>query len=194
MNQVLLETIVEKLEGLEISLLKEKKAGNENETIQQDLLNEIKLFQSEITKLPTHLKQSNEKMNELSKNIDALNFKLEKGINEHIYHKHHLHKGIWISIGLFLTSLVLLYGWINCHDEKKIFETNDIKYRYLKVNGNVSLLRLLYQTDSLYNLNNDLFSKWVLDREESLGHQAERQRLVGEKHRGKNDEKLQLLK
>ncbi|MEJ7674985.1 MAG: hypothetical protein WKF59_20360 [Chitinophagaceae bacterium] len=29
MNQVLLETIVEKLEGLEISLLKENKTGND---------------------------------------------------------------------------------------------------------------------------------------------------------------------
>jgi len=193
MNQVLLETIVEKLEGLEISLLKENKTGNK-ETIQTDLLKEIKLFQSEIAKFPSHLKQSNEKMNELSKNIDAVNFKLEKGVSEQINHKHHLHKGIWISIGLFLTSLILLYGWINSYSTKKAVEANDIKYRYLKVIGNVTLLSLLYQSDSLYNLNNDLFSKWVLDREESLGHQAERQRLVGEKHRGKDDEKLQLIK
>ncbi|MEJ7674986.1 MAG: hypothetical protein WKF59_20365 [Chitinophagaceae bacterium] len=43
-------------------------------------------------------------------------------------------------------------------------------------------------------MNNDLFTTRVNDREESFAHQAERQRLVGEKHRGENDEKLQLIK
>jgi len=182
MNQVLLETIVEKLEGLEISLLKENKTGND-EAMQKDLLKEIKIFQSEIAKLSSHFNLNNEKMNQLSSNITSLNFKLEKDVNEHIYHKHHFHKGVWIAIGLFLTSLMLLYGWINCYSAKKAFETNDIKYRYLKVNGNVNLLRLLYQTDSLYNLNNDHFTTRVNDREESFTHQAELLRLAGEKKR-----------
>ncbi len=86
MNQVLLETIVEKLETLEISLLKENKAGND-ESLQQDLLKEIKLFQSEIAKLSSHFNLSNEKMNQLSSNITSLNFKLEKGVSEQINHK-----------------------------------------------------------------------------------------------------------
>ncbi len=130
MNQVLLETIVEKLEGLEISLLKENKVGSDDEA----MLKEIKIFQLEITKLSSHFILSNEKINELSRNINALNFKLAKGVTEEINHRHHLHKGIWISIGLFLTSLMLLYGWINCYSAKKAFQANDIKYRYLKLN------------------------------------------------------------
>ncbi len=133
MNQVLLETIVEKLEGLEISLLKENKTGND-EAMQKDLLKEIKTFQSEIARFSPQFKVSNEKIDNLSKNIEALNFKLEKGVSEEINHRHHLHKGIWISIGLFLTSLMLLYGWINCYSAKKAFQANDIKYRYLKLN------------------------------------------------------------
>ncbi|MDQ2719447.1 MAG: hypothetical protein M3Z26_06760 [Bacteroidota bacterium] len=180
MNQVLLETIVEKLESLEISLLKENKTGNDD-ALQKDLMKEIKLFQSEIAKLSPQFKVSNEKINELSKNIDALIFKLGIGVNEHIYHKHHLHKGVWIAIGFFITSLLLLYGWINCYNTTKAFQANDIKYRYLKVNGNIGLLKLLYHTDSLYNLNNDLFTKWVIDNEESLAQQAELLRLAGEK-------------
>ena len=167
MNQVLLETIVEKLEGLEISFLKENKAAID-EAMQKDLLKEIKIFQSEIAKLPAHLKVNNENINWLSKNINSLNFKFENGVNEHIYHKHHLHKGVWISIGLFLTSLLFLYGWINCHSEKKTFEVNNIKYRYLKVNGNTVLLKLLHQTDSLYELNDELFIKRVLNSEQSI--------------------------
>ncbi len=134
-------------------------------------------------KLPSHLKASNEKINELSRNITSLKFKLEKGVSEQINHKHHFHKGVWIAIGLFITSLLLLYSWINCYDTRKVYEANDIKYRYLKVNGNAVLLKLLYHTDSLYNLNNDLFTSRVNDREESFAHQAELLRLAGEKKR-----------
>ncbi len=190
MNQVLLETIVEKLETLEISLLKENNR-EKNLEIQETLLKEINIFQSEITKLPSHFKLSNEKMNELSKNIDAVNFKLEKGVSGQINHKHHFHKCVWIAIGLFITSLLLLYSWINCYDTRKVYEANDIKYRYLKVNGNAVLLKLLYHTDSLYNLNNDLFTTRVNDREESFAHQAELLRLAGEK---KKDQKSSMKK
>jgi hypothetical protein len=56
--------------------------------IQETLLEEINIFQSEITKLPSHFKLSNEKINELSKNIDAVNFKLERGVSEQINHKY----------------------------------------------------------------------------------------------------------
>ncbi len=58
---------------------------------------------------------------------------------------------------------------------------NDIKYRYLKVNGNTVLLKLLYHTDSLCNLNNDLFAKQIVDSEKSLAQQVELHRLAGEK-------------
>ena len=191
MNQVLLETIVEKLEGLEISLLKENKAGND-ETVQKDLLKEIKLFQSEIAKFPPQFKVSNEKINELLKNINILNFKLGIGVNEHIYHKHHLHKGICIAVGLFITSLLLLYGWINSYNIKKNFEANNIKYRYLKVNGNTGLIKLLYRTDSLYNLNKQLFNKVVTEKEDSLVQQVQ-SHLAGEKEKRKVNLKNKIL-
>jgi hypothetical protein len=64
-----------------------------------------------------------------------------------------------------------------------VYEANDIKYRYLKVNGNAVLLKLLYHTDSLYNLNSDLFTIRVNDREESFAHQVELLKLAGEKKR-----------
>ncbi len=192
MNQVLLETIVEKLEGLEISLLKENKSGND-EAMQKDLLKEIKLFQSEIAKFAAQFKVSNEKIDGLSKNIIVLNSKLKKGVSEQINHKHHLHKGIWIAIGSFITSLIFLYGWINCYNTKKVFEANDIKYRYLKVNGNTVLLKLLYHTDSLYNLNKEFFIKRVVEKEGDLVQQMQLH-LAGEKEKRKVNLKNKDLK
>ncbi|MDQ6755310.1 MAG: hypothetical protein M3004_00085 [Bacteroidota bacterium] len=62
---------------------------------------------------------------------------------------------------------------INCNNEKKAFEANDIKYRFLKANGNTSLLKLLNYTDSLYTLNPEYLAKQVAVKEHSLVEQAQ---------------------
>ena len=178
MSEVLLRTIVEKLESIEIALLK----GNPDEnTDMQQALKEIRSFQTEMIKLPSQMKIRAEKTSELLKGITTLNFKLDTPKKEHIKHSHHLHKGIWIAVGLFIISLLFLYGWINCSNTKNAFEANDIKYRFLKVNGNPALLKLLYQTDSLYRLDNNSFAKQVVAKEQVLAQQAEQFRLAGEK-------------
>ena len=180
MSEILLQTIVEKLDSIEIASLKENTAGKDD-ALQQTLLKEVRLFQSEVKKLPAQFEISSERMGELLKGIRDLSFKLNNPLNEQITHSHHLHKGIWISVGLFIISLLLLYGWINCNDAKKVFEANDIKYRFLKVNNNPSLIKLLFQTDSLYNINKDSFAKLVIAKEQILDGQAEQFRLASEK-------------
>lgn len=180
MSEILLQTIVEKLEALEIALLKENNAGK-NETIYQALLKEIKSAQSEITKLPVLLRADSKKINELTESIAALNIKLNISLKNQISHTHHLHKAVWICAGLFITSLIFLISWINCSNTKEKFEANDIKYRYLRVNGNTSLVKLLYHTDSLYDLNKDAFCKLVIQHEQQLAKQAELLRLLVEK-------------
>ena len=76
---------------------------------------------------------------------------------------------------------MLAYGWINCHNEKKSFEANDIKYRYWKANGNTHLLKIVYYTDSLYNLDKDHFIQQVVRAEQQIVEQEKMHRLAGEK-------------
>lgn len=169
MSEFLLQTIIEKLKTIE---------GN---PAIETLINEIRLLNIEMTKFPLEFKQNSEKMDELLKDIASINFKLELPKREYIKHSHHFHKGIWISIGFFIVTLLFLYGWINCIDRKRTFEANDIKYRFLKVNNSPTLLKLLYRTDSLYNINKDSFAKLVVAKEQILVEQAEQFRLAGEK-------------
>lgn len=178
MSEILLQTIVEKLETIEIGLLKENTG---KDAVLQTLLKEIKLLQSEMLKLPLQFKGNSEKVNELLKGIVALKCKLDILKIERIKHSHHLHKGLWIVVGLFIFSLLLLLAWVNCINSKKAFETNDFKYRFLKVNGNPSLLKLLYQTDSLYKLDNDSFAKRVVWKEQHLGEQEKVNKPASEK-------------
>ncbi len=84
---------------------------------------------------------------------------------------------------LFIISFLLTYGWINCNNEKKSFEANDIKYRYWKTNGNTNLLEIVYQTDSLYNLNKDHFIQVVIASEQEIGEQQQQKGLLMKRKR-----------
>ena len=174
------ESIVEKLESLEIALLKESNASKDKAT-QQALLTEVKLLKSEFIIHPTQLKSSEEKMNGLMKSISALNFKLSTPLENNIKHFHHFHKGLLVALAFFVLSAVFLYGWIKCNNEKNQFEANDMKYRFLKMNGNSSLLKITHDTDSLYNANRIDFTSKVVQAEQRPADQAEMLRLAGEK-------------
>ncbi|MEP6948352.1 MAG: hypothetical protein ABI863_03725 [Ginsengibacter sp.] len=75
MSEILLQTIVEKLESLEIAVLKPP-ITNKEEALQQSLLKEVECFQAEITKLPGRFSENEEKLNKLLESVNALNSKL----------------------------------------------------------------------------------------------------------------------
>ena len=104
-------------------------------------------------------------------------------VKNQIEHKHHLHKGIWIAAGLFVTCFLLAWGWINAHQEKEQFEANDVKYRSLKISGNKNVLNLCKYTDSLYRKDRVGFSSNVEQEERRLIEQAELLRLAGEREK-----------
>ncbi|MEO7120020.1 MAG: hypothetical protein ABIY62_02930 [Ginsengibacter sp.] len=183
MNELLLQTIIEKLEALEIALLKKNDTQKEDE-MNTHLVQQIKSFQSGFDGLKSHLTENNAQTNKLAQNILAQdNYKQIR-----VKHIHHFHDRIWVTVSIYLISLLLAYGWINCHNEKKAFEANDLKYRYWKVNGNKSLLRISYYTDSLYNLDKDNFEKEVLTLEKKVAEQEKMFRVGGEKKSLKSKE------
>lgn len=190
MSDVLLQSIVEKLEAIEISLLKDNNSLKEDAI--QALLKEVKSFKSELVKWPLQFEKSTEKIDELLK--IALSIRLANPVAEQIKHSHHFHKGIWITIVLFIFCALLLYGWVSCHNEKKAFEANDIKYRYLKVNGNSNLLKATYSTDSLHNLGKAFFTKKVVEKERDFANQNELSRIANEKKKESKARKVQIGK
>ena len=182
MNEVLLKTIIEKLETLEIALLKQSHPIKDCESLNA-LETLIKSVQSELIKLNSEVRRNTDCVNNLPNQIKTLRFNLIHPEQSQVKHIHHFHKHIWISLSLFIVSLLFAYGWMNCHSEKKQFEANDIKYRFWKVNGNASLLKVVYHTDSLYNLDKDDFTNEVLRQEHQITEQEKMQRLAGEKKR-----------
>ena len=143
MNEILLQTIVEKLEALEIALLKESNAGKVVE-VPNELIIEINSLQSDLEKFTSTFKSTSETISDLLKEISGLRLNLVNPVQSRVKHIHHFHKQIWITISLFIISLLLAYGWVNSIHEKEAFEANDIKYRFWKTNGNASLLKITY--------------------------------------------------
>ncbi|MDE3183724.1 MAG: hypothetical protein KGM16_09930 [Bacteroidota bacterium] len=189
MCEILLQAIVEKLEALEIALLKQGSAGKDEETSN----GEMKLLQSEFIKWATTLKTNNEKINSLSEDIRAIRVNSDNPMQNQVKHVHHFHKQVWLPVSLFIISLLLAYGWVNCSNEKKSFEANDMKYRYWKVNGNTHLLKIIYYTDSLYNQDKDHFIEQVVRSERQISEQENMHRLAGEKEKNLDQKEKKVL-
>jgi len=145
MSEILLQAIVEKLEALEGVLLKQGSAGKD-EAASSELTTAVESVQSELIKFGSIFTANNEKINNLSEVIHALRLKSGYPTQNKVKHIHHLHNQVWLSVSLFLISLLPAYGWINCNNEKKSFKANDIKYRFWKANGNSHLLKIVFYT------------------------------------------------
>lgn len=178
MSEQLLEAILEKIESFELLL----KVTDNSKEIQQ-IKAELSFIKQEIKNLPAQLQLDTGKLAELVTAINKLQMQLNIPVKNQIEHKHHLHKGIWIAVGLFVTCFLLGWGWINAHKEKEQFEANDVKYRSLKISGNKNVLNLCKYTDSLYQKDKVGFSNNVEQEERRLIEQAELLRLAGEREK-----------
>jgi hypothetical protein len=155
MNDLLLQTVVEKLEDIELLVRDndQNKTGEELKKISEEL------------KILSVRTISSERVNELIKSLNACTSKLEGQVQNTIEHRHHLHKGIWIAIVLFIANIFLFTGWINSYNSSMQFRANDYKYRALKTMKDESLKKALYNIDSLYKINPEYFEKKVIEKE-----------------------------
>lgn len=113
MSELLMQTIVEKLEGIELFL----KATDGNKPQPVDLtpmVNEINALKKELPVLLTRSSPDAKKLEELTRSIDRLQQQIQERPHiSKVEHRHHLHKGTLIAIALFLVSFILVWGWMN---------------------------------------------------------------------------------
>ncbi|MEO8172581.1 MAG: hypothetical protein ABI581_05845 [Sediminibacterium sp.] len=178
-RDLLMQSVVEKLEGME--LLLQILANQKSQVDLSAITGEIAAFKKDI--LAKYLKSSlvGTMFTELNQNLVKLQQQLLIPRDYKIEHKHHFHKGVWLNVGLSVIVLLLVWGWMDSYASKKKFEENSIKYRFLKVLGNKSVLKLCAQTDSLYNRGEDQFSDLVDQAEQRRFSTADSIRLAGEK-------------
>lgn len=182
MSEIVLQTIVDKLEAIEIVLLKQQTITIDDEA-RQAMLNELKAFRNELNMISADVKISNERANEIWLRLDSYILKRDERVKANVIYHLHLHKSLWVSLALFICSVLLLMGWINTYNSKKQFEANDIKYRALKIKAGKNLVRIFYYMDSSYNINPDSVRTATIRHEGRLAEQIKLLHLAGEKER-----------
>ena len=180
MSEILLESIVEKLEGIEV-FLKAINTGSPQPVDLTPILSAISALKKDLVDLPDKFSLHTKKLAELEVNIVSLLQQLKVPLNNTIEHKHHIHKGIRLSAGLFLVLVFLIWGWLNTYSKLEMYEANDIKYRDFKVYGHQTLIKYCAQTDSVYIKDKSGFRNSVEQEEQRLSRQLELNRLAGEK-------------
>ncbi|WP_018615293.1 hypothetical protein [Segetibacter koreensis] len=182
MSEIVLQAIVDKLEAIETALLKHQPLTLDDEA-RQAVLNELKGFRNELKNTSQGVQISNERANEILLRLDSSLSKKDAPIKTEVTYHLHLHKSLWLALALFISSVLLLMGWINTCNDKKQSEANDIKYRALKITAGKNLSRIFYYMDSSYNFNPDSVKITTIQQEDRIAEQFKLLRLAGEKER-----------
>jgi hypothetical protein len=125
-------------------------------------------LQTESQNLPERISIPSELIETLKTNILSLSAQLAIPLTQRIEHHHHLQKGMWISIILFLLSIGLVTLLVNSHNQVESEREHDIKYRALELINNTALEKTLQSIDSSYLTNPGDFRKIITRREEQL--------------------------
>ncbi len=180
MSEVLLQMIVEKLDALGAAISKPVITGADS-AIQETLIKEVKSFQNEIKKFEENLKANNANLARLTSSLDNYAFQSQQPLKNNVEHRHHLHKGIWIAVRLFIAATFFLWEWVDTYQSKKVSEANDIKYRSLKISGDKSQIKYLYDIDNIYKIKGEAIKEKTIQDEERLAEQVKMLQIAGEK-------------
>lgn len=101
-----------------------------------------------------------EKLEQLSKRLELSTNLIMKPAETKVIHQHHVPKLIWIAGGLFLGICLACAGWYMTANKVYIFETNDTKYRQIRLDtAQRGLQPYLDMPDSLYIIQSDMREK-----------------------------------
>ncbi len=179
MSELLMQTIVEKLEGVELFL--NAADGSKSQLVYlAPMVNEIKALKKELPVLLACHSPDVKKMEGLTRSIDRLQQQIqEMPNNSKVEYRHHFHKAVWISVSLFLIGFFLALVCMNTYSGLKRYEAADIKYRHLKIFGTQTLNKLTTRIDSLYQKNKMGFRNSVEEEERHISRLVNSLRFTG---------------
>jgi hypothetical protein len=176
MNDVLLDTIVNKLKIMDDSIKEVKnhmlQVPDYSEQLKTVNTNLDKVMNG-VTNLPQQLKFPTIAIHTLSQQLEVNNDLLMRPPQQEIRHHHHINAGVVVS-GVLLMLLFVACMWLyNTYSRLQDYEVGDIKYRYLKLNADKPVLSLISATDSLYKADNVVFRESVIKKEAEREQRAE---------------------
>ena len=149
MSELLLNTIIDKLtmQYQDIETIKER-----IETL-PDSVAALKGLQAQLTLIEKNIQKvifPEKEVRQLSIDLNRATLILQQPLKNEVINHHHVPKLIWIAAGLFLILCLICSGWYMTSSKLETYIAGDTKYRYLKLDTDKVLQKLLLTTDSLY--------------------------------------------
>jgi len=167
MSEILLQTLVDKAEkhDQQINEMEEKiNNASDGMAIFKELKEDLELIRKKVDQIqfPT------QKMYELQKTLEQGIRIFDRPAKTETIHHHHISKGFYIASCLFLLLCLALVGWYSTFNNVDSYKSNDTKYRYLKVKGDMRVQQLLLQIDSIYKASPGLRDSVIQEEELSI--------------------------
>lgn len=157
----------------ELEEIKEKISRTANDTLNADSLSErLGTIHLACQNMSKQLTYPFEEMRQLKRSFDLHVGQLLKPAQQ-IKHYHHLHKGLIATAVFVIVSMILLFVLFRTTQKLNDYRAGDIKYRHLQLLNTGRLGRIIYLTDSIYDLNPDSLQKDVIKKELDKKRRAE---------------------
>ncbi len=181
MSELLLNTIIDKL-NMESQVM-----GTIRERVEtlQDNTESLNGLQTQLTSIDNNIKKivfPEKEVRQLSFDLNRATSILQQPVKNEVVHQHHIPKLLWITAGLFLILCLVCSGWYTTHDKLQNYIANDTKYRYLKLDEDKVLHKILLMTDSIYDLDPKMRDDVIRTENENVAR-AELQKQAGEKQK-----------
>jgi hypothetical protein len=166
MSELLLHTIIDKL-NMESQVVETIRERLETLPDNTESLNELNTQLNSIEKTIQKISFPEKEVNQLSFDLNRATSIFQQPLKNEVLHHHHVPKLLWITAGLFLIICLVCSGWYTTHNKLENYIAGDTKYRYLKLDSNKNLQKLLLFTDSLYFFNPQMREDVILIEEEN---------------------------
>lgn len=172
MNEVLMETVIAKVENHEKKLeeLEEKFSA---EGAAAELLTQFTKAIDGFKDALHDLSFPAESMKDIKGRLILTNSLLQNPPEQKVVHHHHLKRSFWIGAALFLVIVGLSVLLFDARTQINQNIESDIKYRQLRLFPDKIMAAILRKTDSLYLANPEKLRKHVIQEENHRKEQAE---------------------
>jgi hypothetical protein len=181
MSQIIVETLVEKVNNQEIRLNEQYKASTKiAETIStmksesaniQKLSGVVNHLQDNLTRINWPL----EEMRGLKSTLSQNNLLLQQPRKEKVIHVHTGSKLLWITIAVSVICILVIFGWIDTSNTLDNYKMNNACWRYLKLNMNAKDLDYLQKIERLYQQDPEQWIRLIEEKELAVQQRVEAQ-------------------
>lgn len=173
MNEILLGTVIDKVDAYEKKISGQEKQINELKEEVKHIGNHseiLSMIKTGMEELRTAIKQQSfpeKELRQLHTDIITNTELLKQPVKKEIIYDYHSRKAIWIAAALFLILCLMSAGWIMTAGKLNVYKANDTKYRYLKLQDNTTLNTWLSLTDSLHLMDVNMRSTVIAKEDEN---------------------------